>query len=82
MGGRSEGDDFLLSLSLACANENMYCIFFVKSTPKTSDNKATNGDRHAMLKVIQHGVMIAKFCSDHSRRLQINQKIATMHGVG
>ncbi len=34
---------------------------FVKSTPKTSDKKATNGNHHTMLKVIQHGVMIAKF---------------------
>jgi hypothetical protein len=50
----------------------------VNSTPKTSDKKATNGNRHAMLKVIQHGVTIAEFQSDHSRWLQINQKIATM----
>jgi hypothetical protein len=34
---------------------------FVNSAPKTSDKKATNGNRHAMLNVIQHGVMIAKF---------------------
>jgi hypothetical protein len=53
-----------------------YCTIFVKSALKTSDKKSTNGDHHAMLKVIQHGVTIAKFRSDHSRRLQINQKIA------
>ncbi len=55
-----------------------YCTIFVKSALKTSDKKSTNGDHHAMLKVIQHGVTIAKFRSDHSRRLQINQKIVTM----
>jgi hypothetical protein len=51
---------------------------FVKSTPKTSDKKATNGDCHTMLKVIQHGMTIGKFQSDHSQRLQINQKMTTM----
>jgi hypothetical protein len=35
--------------------------FVVNSTPKTSDKKATNGDRHPMLKVIQHGLTITKF---------------------
>jgi hypothetical protein len=39
----------------------MYRTIFVKSALKTSDKKATNGDHHAMLKVIQHGVTIAKF---------------------
>jgi hypothetical protein len=33
---------------------------FVNSAPKTSDKKATNGDGHAMSKVIQHGVTIAE----------------------
>jgi hypothetical protein len=44
----------------------LLCTIFVNSTLKTSDKKATNGDHHAMLKVIQqaviqHGVMMAKF---------------------
>jgi hypothetical protein len=51
---------------------------FVKSTPRTSDKKATNGDRHSTLKVIQHAVTIAEFWSDHSQRLQIVHKIVTM----
>jgi hypothetical protein len=34
---------------------------FVKSTPKTSDKKAKNGDHHDMLKVIQHAMRIAEF---------------------
>jgi hypothetical protein len=34
---------------------------FVNSALKTSDKKATNGNHHAMLKVIQHGVTIAIF---------------------
>jgi hypothetical protein len=51
---------------------------FVKSTPKTSDKKATNGNRHSTLKVIQCAVTIAEFQLDHSRRLQIIHKIATM----
>jgi hypothetical protein len=38
-----------------------YRSIFVNSALKTSDKKATNGDHHAMLKVIQHGVTIAKF---------------------
>ncbi len=50
----------------------------MKSTPKTSDKKTTNGDHDGMLKVIQHAVTIAKFWSDHSQQLQINQKMATM----
>jgi hypothetical protein len=50
----------------------------VNSMLKTCDKKATNGNRHAMLKVIQHGITIAKFQSDQSRQLQINQKIAAM----
>jgi hypothetical protein len=28
---------------------------------RTATKKTANGDRHAMLKVIQHGVMIAKY---------------------
>jgi hypothetical protein len=46
--------------------------------PKTSDNKATNGNHEAMLKVIQHVVTIAEFRSNHSWQLQINQKIVNM----
>jgi hypothetical protein len=34
---------------------------FVNSALKTSDKKATNGDCHAMLKVVQHGMTIAEF---------------------
>jgi hypothetical protein len=34
---------------------------FVKSTPKTIGKKATNGDRHGTLKVIQRAVTITKF---------------------
>jgi hypothetical protein len=39
----------------------LFLYFFVNSVLKTSDKKATNGNCHAMLKVIQDGVMIAKF---------------------
>jgi hypothetical protein len=76
MGGRSERDDFFIIVVIG--SRKYILFFFVKSTPKTSDKKATNGDHHAMLKVIQHGLTIAEFRSDHSRWLQINQKIATM----
>jgi hypothetical protein len=55
-----------------------YSTIFVNSVPKTSYKKATNGDCHAMLKVIQHGVTNTKFWSDQSWQLQINQKIETM----
>jgi hypothetical protein len=51
---------------------------FVTSTPKTIDNKATNGDRHGTLKMIQRALMIAEFRLDHARRMQIIHKIATM----
>jgi hypothetical protein len=34
---------------------------FVKSTPKIIDKKATNGDRHGTLKVIQRAMTIAEF---------------------
>jgi hypothetical protein len=39
----------------------LLCTIFVKSTPKTSDKKATNSDRHGTLKVIQRAVTIAEF---------------------
>jgi hypothetical protein len=39
----------------------MHTVFFVKSTSKTSDKKATNGNHHGTLKVTQSAVMIAKF---------------------
>jgi hypothetical protein len=51
---------------------------FVKSTPKTIDKKATNGDRNGTLKMIQRAVTIAEFRLDHARRMQIIHKIATM----
>ncbi len=35
--------------------------FFVMSTQNTADKKTTNGDCHAMLKVKQRGVTIAKY---------------------
>jgi hypothetical protein len=60
MSGRSERDEFFIVVVVGSRK----CIpyFFVNSTPKNSDKKkATNGDHHAMLKVIQHGMTIAKF---------------------
>jgi hypothetical protein len=59
MGGQSKCDDFFIIFGVG----SQKCIpyFFVNSTPKTSDKRATNGNRHTMLKVIQHGVTIAKF---------------------
>jgi hypothetical protein len=39
----------------------LLCTIFVNSALKISVKKTTNGDFHAMLKVIQHGVTIAKF---------------------
>jgi hypothetical protein len=59
MGGRSKHDEFFIVVIVSLCKCVPY--FFVNSTSKTSDKKATNGDRHAMLKVIQHGVTIAKF---------------------
>jgi hypothetical protein len=60
MGGQSKHDDYFIIIVVgSCKKYVPY--FFVNSTPKTSDRKATNGDRHAMLKVIQHWVTIAKF---------------------
>jgi hypothetical protein len=59
MGGQSEHDIFFIIVVVGLRKYVMY--FFVKSTPKTSDKKATNGDHHAMLKAIQHGMTIAKF---------------------
>jgi len=35
-------------------------ILFLSTSPSTT-KKTTKGDRHAMLKVIQHGVTIAKY---------------------
>jgi hypothetical protein len=35
-------------------------ILFLSTSPSMT-KKTTKGDRHAMLKVIQHGVMIAEF---------------------
>jgi hypothetical protein len=39
----------------------LLCTIFVNSALKISDKKTTNGNCQAMLKVIQHGVTIAKF---------------------
>jgi hypothetical protein len=39
----------------------LLCTIFVKSTPKTIDKKATNGNHNSTLKVIQRAVTIAKF---------------------
>jgi hypothetical protein len=59
MGGRSKHDDFFIIIVIGLCKFVPY--LFVNSTPKTSDKKATNGDCHAMLKVIQHGMTIPKF---------------------
>jgi hypothetical protein len=59
MGGRGECDDFFIVVVIGLCKCILYV--FVNSTPKTSDKKATNGDCHAMLKVIQHGMTITKF---------------------
>jgi hypothetical protein len=76
MGGWSKRNEFFIVVVVGSCK----CVpfFLVNSTLKTSDKKATNGNHHAMLKVIQHGMTIAEYLSDHSQRLQINQKIATM----
>jgi hypothetical protein len=59
MVGRSERDDFFIIIVVGSCKYVPY--FFVNNTSKTSDKKATNGDRHVMLKGIQHVVTIAKF---------------------
>jgi hypothetical protein len=59
MGGQSKHDEFFIVVIVGLCKCVPY--LFVNSTPKTSDKKATNGNHHAMLKVIQHGVTIAKF---------------------
>jgi hypothetical protein len=58
MGGWSEGDDLSSSPSLAHArtHNNAFCCVFTNSLKKTA-----NSDHHPMLKVIQHGVTIAKY---------------------
>jgi hypothetical protein len=44
------------SLAHACTHNNVFCCVFANSYKKTA-----NSDRHAMLKVIQHGMTIAKY---------------------
>jgi hypothetical protein len=52
--------------------------YFCEQRAVNQWQKATNGDCHTMLKVIQHGMMIAEFQLDHSRKLQIIHKIAAI----
>jgi hypothetical protein len=67
----------ILSLSLLLAHahthNNAFCCVFANSYKKTA-----NGDRYAMLKVIQHGVMIAKYGSGRPAWLGIDDKIASI----
>jgi hypothetical protein len=42
-------------------NELLHSRFFSSTSQNSMTKKTTKGDRHAMLKVIQHGVTIAKY---------------------
>jgi hypothetical protein len=46
----------LLSLAHARTHNNAFCCVFANSYKKKANN-----DRHTMLKVIQHGMKIAKY---------------------
>jgi hypothetical protein len=59
MGGRSKRDDIFIIIVVGLRKYVQY--FFVMSTQNTTDKKTTNGNRHAMLKVIQHGVTITQY---------------------
>jgi hypothetical protein len=58
-GGRSEGDDFCHHCHRWLTHAPIIMHFAVFS--QTATKKTANGDRHAMLKMIQHGVTIAKY---------------------
>jgi hypothetical protein len=47
---------------------------------QTATKKTAHGDRYAMLKVIQHGVTIAKYLLCCPAWLGINDKIASIGG--
>jgi hypothetical protein len=53
-------------------------IFSSMLSQNSMTKKTTKGDRHAMLKVIQHGVTIAKFWHHQPSRLGRDRKFATM----
>jgi hypothetical protein len=47
---------------------------------QTATKKIANGNHHAMLKVIQHGMTIAKYWSGCPAWMGINNKIASVGG--
>jgi hypothetical protein len=57
-GGQSKGDDFVIIAVVGSRTHpnNAFCCVFANSYKKTA-----KGDRHVTLKLIQHGVTIAKY---------------------